>query len=115
MYRSLAGLCCRALRLDLLLLAAHQLSALATVSHMCEEQDVMEVHPAIGSLTRLSARAAEELGPFLGRSKAAYAFSPLAGAGKGGREHVYAILHAAHAAAAAAPVSPACLKPRPPR
>jgi hypothetical protein len=31
------------LRLDLLLLAAHQLAALAGVSHLCEEEDVMEV------------------------------------------------------------------------
>jgi hypothetical protein len=42
-YRSLAGVCCRVLRLDLLLLAAHQLNALTTVSHLCEEEDVMEV------------------------------------------------------------------------
>lgn len=42
-YRSLAGVCCRVLRLDLLLLAAHQLHALSSVSHLCEEEDVMEV------------------------------------------------------------------------
>lgn len=42
-YRSLAGVCCRVLRLDLLLLAAYQLNALTTVSHSCEEEDVMEV------------------------------------------------------------------------
>lgn len=42
-YRSLAGVCCRVLRLDLLLLAGHQLQALGSVSHLCEEEDVMEV------------------------------------------------------------------------
>jgi hypothetical protein len=33
----------RALRLDMLLLAAHQLHCLANVSHLCEEEDVIEV------------------------------------------------------------------------
>jgi hypothetical protein len=35
------------LRLDLLLLAAHHLNALTTVSHLCEEEDVMEVSIAV--------------------------------------------------------------------
>eukprot|EP00775_Hariotina_reticulata_P001681 gene1681-2025_t len=42
-YRSLGGAITRALRLDMLLLAAHQLHCLANVSHLCEEEDVIEV------------------------------------------------------------------------
>lgn len=50
-YRSLAGVCCRVLRLDLLLLAAQQLHSLSAVSHMCEEEDVMEVGFILISVT----------------------------------------------------------------
>lgn len=42
-YRSLAGACTRAIRLDLLLLAAHHLGALAAASHVAEPDDVRQV------------------------------------------------------------------------
>ncbi|WIA23609.1 hypothetical protein OEZ85_000318 [Tetradesmus obliquus] len=79
-YRSFAGACSRALRLDLLLMAARQLYALSAVSHICEEDDVMEAHPSIGGLARLAARAAEELSPHLSSSKMNYVFGPIPGA-----------------------------------
>ncbi|KAI8462821.1 MAG: hypothetical protein J3K34DRAFT_527482 [Monoraphidium minutum] len=77
-YRSLGGACVRAIRLDLLLLAAHHLGSLAASSHMCEADDVRQVHPAISALTRSSGRAAEELAPYLGQRKAAYTLGCLA-------------------------------------
>lgn len=43
-FRSLAGSCCRVMRLDMILLAAHHLHSLSAVSHICEEEDVMEVN-----------------------------------------------------------------------
>lgn len=42
-YRSLAGACARAIRLDLLLLAAHHMGALAAASHVAEPDDVRQV------------------------------------------------------------------------
>ena len=42
-YRSLAGACARAIRLDLLLLAAHHAGILAASSHVCEPDDVRQV------------------------------------------------------------------------
>ena len=48
----LAGQCARCLRLDVQLLAAHHLHELAVSSHLCEEEDVKEMHPAIGALAR---------------------------------------------------------------
>jgi hypothetical protein len=51
-YRSLAGQCTRALRLDLLLLVAHHMLSLGGSSHICDEEDAKDVHPAMGALTR---------------------------------------------------------------
>ena len=51
-YRSLAGQCTRALRLDLLLLVAHHMMSLGGSSHICDEEDAKDVHPAMGALTR---------------------------------------------------------------
>jgi hypothetical protein len=42
-YRSLAGACARAIRLDLLLLAAHHMGSLAAASHVAEPDDVRQV------------------------------------------------------------------------
>ena len=57
-YRSLAGAAARAVRLDLLLLAAHHAASLARSSHLCEPDEVAAVHPAVGALTRAAGRAA---------------------------------------------------------
>lgn len=80
-YRSLAGACCRAIHLDLLLLSAHHLGQLAATSHVCEPDDVRQVHPAVSALTRAAGRAAEELAPYLGPSKVAYTLGCVAPAG----------------------------------
>jgi hypothetical protein len=52
-YRALAGHCARALRLDLLLLVSHHLSALGGASYVLGEgEGPGEAHPALGALTR---------------------------------------------------------------
>jgi hypothetical protein len=55
-FKSLAGQCARCLRLDAQLLVAYHLHELAVSSHLCEEEDVKELHPAIGALARWGAR-----------------------------------------------------------
>jgi hypothetical protein len=80
-YRSLAGACVRAIRIDVQLSCAHYIAALSSVSHVVEEEDVGEVHPAIGELTRAASRAAEECSPYLPPRKHTYAFGCVAGTG----------------------------------
>lgn len=81
-YRSLAGACCRAVRLDLLLLAAHHMGAMAAVSHVPQDADeARQVHPSVSALTRAAGRAAEELTPYLSPRKAAYTLGCVAPAG----------------------------------
>jgi hypothetical protein len=67
---------------DLLLLSAHHMGTLAASSHLCEPDDVRQVHPAVGALTRAAGRAAEELAPYLTRRKLAYTLGCVAAAGE---------------------------------
>jgi len=68
------------LRLDLLLLVAHHMMSLGGSSHICDEEDAKDVHPAMGALTRAASRAAEELVGYLPHKKMNYVCGPVAGA-----------------------------------
>lgn len=71
-YRALAGLCIRALRLEMICLAAHHLFELTSISHLCEDNDRTEMPPSLGSLIRNAARAEEEIAPHLPSHKRKY-------------------------------------------
>ncbi|GMH35477.1 hypothetical protein BSKO_03345 [Bryopsis sp. KO-2023] len=76
-YRALAGLCIRALRLEMICLAAHHLDELTSISHLCEEDDRREVPAGVGYLIRHAARAEEEIAPYLPLHKRKYMMSIL--------------------------------------
>lgn len=76
-YRALAGLCIRALRLEMMCLAAHHLFELTSISHLCEDNDRTEMPSCLGSLIRNAARAEEEIAPHLPSHKRKYVLSIL--------------------------------------
>lgn len=51
-YKSLEGICVRALRLEMIILSVYHINELRSVSHMCEELDRREIPPTIGALIR---------------------------------------------------------------
>lgn len=61
--RAFAGMCIWALRLEMICLAIHHLNELASISHLCEDDDWREVPPGVGSLIRHAARAEDEDDP----------------------------------------------------
>lgn len=78
-YRALAGLCVRALRLDLLLLTVHHMQQLPRSSYVCaSEEEAKEVDECVAALARLVGRLEEGLEPYLPPHKLAYCFGCLA-------------------------------------
>lgn len=76
--KSLAGQCVRALRLEMITLPCWHLHHLALISHLCDEDDVREIHACVGAFTRAVTRAAEETLPFLSPTRFAYVFGCVA-------------------------------------
>ena len=76
-YRSLAGLCVRALRLEMICLCTHHLSELTQISHLCEDNERRDAPASLGSLIRHAARAEEDIAPHLSPSKHKYIFGVL--------------------------------------
>jgi len=77
-YRAAAGLAWRAARLDLLLAAAHHVSALSGASHVLgSPEDAREVPACVGALARVARRAAEGAGVHASAVRAAYILRPL--------------------------------------
>ncbi|KAL4452048.1 hypothetical protein ABPG75_007710 [Micractinium tetrahymenae] len=78
-YRALAGMCVRALRLDLLLLTLHHMQQLPRSSYVCaSEEEAREVDECVAALARLVGRLEEGLEPYLPPHKRAYCFGCLA-------------------------------------